>query len=86
MNEQPTIPLLETPEIAGEDARDLGLVWADPETGAPEPQPVPREPENRLLVPEQWVEDAVRAAVEQYRDEIVRAAVAELRDRMESLR
>lgn len=85
MSEQPTVPLLEAPEIAAEDARALGLVWAEPESGTPEPPPA-REPENRLLVPEQWVEDAVRAAVEQYRDEIVRAAVAELRDRMESLR
>lgn len=81
MEEEEIIPTLGEPDIRGDVAEAQGLVWAlhEPEVDAAELR-------NRLLVPEQWVEDAVRGALAQYYDDIVDAVKADLKERTDDLK
>lgn len=71
---------LPEPEIRGDVAEAQGLVWSqfigfsDEEDAA--------QARQHLLVPEQWVDDAVRGALAQYFDDIVDAVKAELKEKM----
>ncbi len=72
------VPILMNPVLAGDRARERGLVWAgreallDHEQVRAALQPVPTE------IPRQWVEQAVHDALEAHRDAIVHSALSRL--------
>ncbi len=77
MNEK-DIPILMNPVMAGDQAREQGLVWAersallDHEQARAALQTVPTE------IPRQWVEDALRDALEAHQDAILHSALSRL--------
>jgi|GEM_PF-3626899 len=74
------VPSLTDLVIPGDQAEGRGMIWSR------ERRVFDAERRNRLLVPEQWVDDAVRGALAEYQDEIVEAAKDELREKMEELK
>ncbi len=72
------IPILMNPVLPGDQARERGLVWAERtallshEQARAALQAVPTE------IPEQWVEEAIRDALEAHQDAILHSALSRL--------
>lgn len=80
-HDQEDVPQLDEPEIRGDLAEAQGLLWAEDRQLLQ-----PHDLNNRLLVPDEWVEDAVRGALAEFQDDIVDAVKAELRERMQDIK
>lgn len=74
------VPSLTDLVLPGDQAEARGMIWSR------ERRVFDAARHNRLLVPEQWVEDAVRGALAEFQDDIVAAAKDELREKMEELK
>lgn len=78
------VPKLGEPEIRGDHAERRGLVWAgDDAAHTAETGYAARQ---RLLVPEQWVDDAVRRALAENCEQIADSVKAELREKTRDLK